>query len=191
MRKHVFRFGIVELCPLPKEFEVLLGCNLDLTCQLVVPRLRSLDPHTILYQLRTLYGQSSRTSACSIVGSEIQLESLIEIFLDIGTAEVCWPRVLALCLYSQFLLVSHSGNCDSKILHILDQVENGLNPFPLILAETLVGLDNFASLRRLSGSPMLLEVSLLPLYFLCLMPIFYRHLTALFCHPHRCGSMRS
>ena len=172
MRKHVFRFGTVELCPLPEEFEALFVYNLDPTCQLAIPRLRSPDPHTILYQLRTLYGQSSRTSACSIVDSEIRSESLIEILLDIGMAEVHWPRVLTVCLYSQFLLVSHSGNCDSKILHILDQVENGRNPFPLILAKTLVGLDNFVSLGRLSGSPMLLEVSLLPLYFLCLMPPF-------------------
>ena len=97
---------------------------------------------------------------------------MIGILLDIGTAKVHWPWVMALYLYSQFLLVSHSGNCDSKILHILDQVENGLNPFPFILAETLVGLDNFASLGRLSGSPMLLEVSLLSPYFCALCPPF-------------------
>ena len=170
VQKHVFRFGTVELCPLPEEFEALLGYNLDPTCQLAIPRLRSPDPHTIQYQLRMLYGQSSRISAGSIINSEIQLESLIEILLDIGTAEVHWPRAMALCLYSQFLLVSLSGNCDPKLLHVLDQVENGHNPFPLILAETLVGLDNFASLGRLSGSPMLLEVNLFSLYYcaLCL-----------------------
>ena len=190
-RKHVFRFGTVELCPLPEEFEALLGYKLDPTCQLAIPRLISPNPHTIQYHLRMLYGQSSRGFAGSIVDSEIRLESLIEILLNIGTAKVRWPRAMALCLYSQFLLVSLSGNCDPKILHVLDQVENGYNPFPPILAETLVGLDNFASLGRLSGSPILLEVSLLPLYFLCLMPIFYRRLTALFCRPRRCGSMRS
>ena len=58
-RKHVFQFGTMELCPLPEEFEALLGYNLDPTCQLAIPRLRSLDPHTIQHQLRTLYGQSS------------------------------------------------------------------------------------------------------------------------------------
>ena len=100
VRKHVFRFGTVELCPLPEEFEALLGQNSDPACQLAVPRLRSPDPHTIQYHLRTLYGQSSRTSAGSVIGSEIRLESLIEILLDIGTLEDHWPRVLALCLYS-------------------------------------------------------------------------------------------
>ena len=94
---------------------------------------------------------------------------MIEILLDIGTAEAHWPRVMALCLYSQFLLVSHFENCDSKILYILDQVESGRISFPLILAETLVGLDNFTSLGRLTGSPMLLEVSLPPLSLLSIM----------------------
>ena len=36
-KKHVFRFGVVELCPLPEEFEALLGYNLDLSCQLALP----------------------------------------------------------------------------------------------------------------------------------------------------------
>ena len=38
-------------------------------------------------------------------------------------------------------------------------MEAGQNPFPLILAETIQGLDKFAETRRFSGSPMLLEVS--------------------------------
>ena len=163
-RKHVFRFGTVELCPLPEEFEALLGYNLDPTCQLAIPRLRSPPPHATQQQLKTMLDQPSQIPVSSIINSEIRLESLIGILLGIGTREVHWPRAMALCLYSQFLLVSPSGNCDSKILHVLDQVENGCNPFPLILAETLVGLDNFASSGRLSGSPMLLEVSALSPY---------------------------
>ena len=75
--------------------------------------------------------------------------------------EVHWPRLLALCLYSQFLLISPSGDCDPKILSILDQVEAGHNPFPLILAETIHGLDHFIETRRFFGSSMLLEVSFL------------------------------
>ena len=78
--------------------------------------------------------------------------------------------MLALYLYAQFLLVSPSGDYNSKLLHVLDQVKAGLNPFPLILAETIIGLDNFAETRKFSGSPMLLEVyfhlfSLLGLFY--------------------------
>ena len=65
--------------------------------------------------------------------------------------------MIAFCLYAQFLLVSPFGHYDSKILYILNQVEAGLNPFPLILAETIIGLDNFPKTKRFSGSPLLLE----------------------------------
>ena len=71
-----------------------------------------------------------------------------------------WPRLLALRLYSQFLLISPFGDCDPKILSVLDRVDAGQNPFPLILAETIHDLDKFAETRHFSESPMLLEVSL-------------------------------
>ena len=69
--------------------------------------------------------------------------------------------MLAFCLYAQFLLVLHSGDYDSKFLYILDQVEAGMNPFPLILTESIIGLDNCARTRWFSGSPILLEVNFL------------------------------
>ena len=69
--------------------------------------------------------------------------------------------MLTFYLYAQFILVSLLGDYDSKILHILDQVEAGLNPFPLILAETIIGLDNFAETRQFFESLVLLEVSFL------------------------------
>ena len=86
---------------------------------------------------------------------------LLDSVVAIDKSEVYWPRLLALCLYSQFLLTSLSGDCDPKILSILDQVEVGHNPFPLILVETIHGLYHFVETKRFSGSPMLLEVSLL------------------------------
>ena len=88
------------------------------------------------------------------------MSSLLNSMIFVDKAKVYWPRLLALCLYSQFLLVSLYGDCDPKILSILDQVKAGQNPFPLILAETIHGLDKFAETRYFSGSLMLLEVSL-------------------------------
>ena len=87
------------------------------------------------------------------------MSSLLDSVVAIDQSEVFWPRLLALCLYSQFLLTSLSGDCDLKTLSILDQVESGFNPFPLILAETIHSLDHFAETRHFSGSSMLLEVS--------------------------------
>ena len=87
------------------------------------------------------------------------MSSLLKAVIVTNNTEMYWPRMLAFYIYAQFLLASPSGNCDSKMLNILGQVEAGLNPFPLILVETIIGLDNFSKTRRFSGSPILLEVN--------------------------------
>ena len=112
-------------------------------------------------------------------GIEIKISSLLDSVVTLDKSEVYWPRLLALCLYSQFLLISLSGDCDPKILSVLNQVEAGQNPFPLILTETIHGLDKFAETRHFFGSPMLLEVSLshLILYFLS----YFHFANLLFC----------
>ena len=71
--------------------------------------------------------------------------------------------MIAFYLYAQFLLVSLSGDYDFKIMQILDQVEFGLNHIPVILVETLIGLDNLPVTHLpvthcFTGSPILLEV---------------------------------
>ena len=150
---------MVELCPLPEEFEAILGSRLDSARQIAVPSVQTPDLHLIQYQMARMFNLAPQLSLQYIFGEEISLISLMEAVTSTDDKEMHWPRMLAFCIYAQFLLVSLSGNCDTKLLHILNQVEDGLNPFPLILAETITGLDNFASTRRFSGSPMLLEVS--------------------------------
>ena len=102
------------------------------------------------------------------------MSSLLNSVVAIDKLEIYWPRLLALCLYSQFLLVSLSSDYDLKILSILDQVEAGQNSFPLILVETIHGLDKFAEIRHFSGSSMLPEVSFFPSdpLLLVLLPFF-------------------
>ena len=100
-----------------------------------------------------------QSSLQHVFENEIVMSSLLKAVIVTNNTEVHWPRMLAFCVYAQFLLVSLFSNCDSKMLNILGQVEAGLNPFPLILAETIIGLDNFSETRRFSESPMLLEVS--------------------------------
>ena len=39
---HVFRFNTVELCPLPEEFEAILGSQSDSACQIATPLLEIL-----------------------------------------------------------------------------------------------------------------------------------------------------
>ena len=150
---------MVEICPLPEEFEAVLGSQSDSARQIVIPSFETLDLHSIQYQMARMFSFSPQTTLRHLSGTAITMSSLLNSVVAIDQSEVFWPRLLALCLYSQFLLTSLLGDYDLKILSILDQVESGCNPFPLILAETIYGLDHFAETRRFSGSPMLLEVN--------------------------------
>lgn len=175
-QKHVFRFNNVELCPLPEEFAAILGSQLDSARQIVIPSVGSPDLHFMQYQMARMFNLPPQSSLQHILGTDLLMDSLLEAMTAMDNTEMCRSRMLAFCLYAQFLLVSTSGECDSKILNVLDQVEAGSNPFPLILAETIIGLDNFAERRRFSGSPMLLEVSSLSFKFsiIDLSTILYR-----------------
>ena len=80
-----------------------------------------------------------------------------------STAQI---RTVAFCLYAQFLLVSSHGEADIRIVGILEQVETGANPMHVILAETIIGLDNFKEQNCLLGSLLLLQVYNQNLYFI-------------------------
>ena len=69
-----------------------------------------------------------------------------------------WIRTVSFCLYAQFLLVSSKGDADIRIINIIEQVKSGANPTPIILVETIIGLDSFKEENRLSGSLLLLQV---------------------------------
>ena len=69
-----------------------------------------------------------------------------------------WIKTVSFCLYAQFLLTASQGDADVRIINIIEQLETGANPMPVILAETIIGLDNFKEQNRLSGSLLLLQV---------------------------------
>ena len=173
LKDHVFRFNTVEICPLPKEFEAILGLQSDSACQIAIPSFEIPDLHSIQYQMARMFSFSPQTSLQHLSGAAIMMSSLLDSVVAIDKSEVYWPRLLALCLYSQFLLTSLSGDCDPKVLSVLDQVEAGHNPFPLILAETIHGLDQFVETKCFSRSPMLLEVGLFTQTFIfCFVCLF-------------------
>ena len=57
-KDHVFRFNTVEICPLPEEFEAILGSQSDSACQIVIPLLKTLDLHSIQYQMARMFSFS-------------------------------------------------------------------------------------------------------------------------------------
>ena len=69
---------MVELCPLPEEFEVILGSRLDSACQITVPSAQTPDLHLIQYQMARMVNLSPQLSLQYIFGSEIGMGSLIE-----------------------------------------------------------------------------------------------------------------
>ena len=77
----------MEICPLPEEFEAFLGCSLDSSCQLAIPNLGSLDPHTFQYQMGQMFDLSPQSSACLILGSEIELELFLASLSRVNTEE--------------------------------------------------------------------------------------------------------
>ena len=89
-----------------------------------------------------LFNIPPQSSLEHVSGNGLILDSFLKAAMSINSKEVYWPCIITLCLYAQFLLDSTSGDCDFKIIHILDQVKSGLNPMLVILAKTLIGLDN-------------------------------------------------
>ena len=88
----------------------------------------------------------------------INLSSLITACETKDKNNLAWIKTVSFYLYAQFLLISSQGDADIRIISIIEQVETGANPMPIILAETIIGLDNFIEQNRLSGSLLLLQV---------------------------------
>ena len=88
----------------------------------------------------------------------LNLSSLIAACETKDKDNPAWIRTVSFCLYAQFLLVSSHGDADIRIISIIEQVKSGANPMPVILAETIIGLDSFKEENRLSGSLLLLQL---------------------------------
>ena len=104
--------------------------------------------------------------------SSLLPSGLMNLFFLIPACEIkdknnpAWIRTVSFCLYAQFLLTSSQGDADISIVSIIEQVETGANPMPVILVETIIGLDSFKEQNRLSGSLLLLQVCNQNFYFI-------------------------
>jgi len=77
---------------------------------------------------------------------------------------------LCMCLLASYLLVPLDGNASPSIVSVALQIEQRRDVVPMVLAETLMGLDAICSGRTnvFGGSPLLLQVWLLVLVLLVL-----------------------
>ena len=73
----------------------------------------------------------------------MNLSSLITAYETKDKNNPAWIKTVSFCLYAQFLLTASQGDADVRIISIIEQVETGANPMPIILAETIIGLEGF------------------------------------------------
>ena len=96
----------------------------------------------------------------------MSLHSLITACETKDKNNLAWIRTVSFYLYAQFLLTASQGDANIRIISIINQLEIGVNPMHIILAETIIGLDSFKEQNRLSGSLLLLQVCNQNLYFI-------------------------
>ena len=90
-KDHIFRFNMVELCPLPEEFEAILGSESNYVCQIATPSFKIPDLHFIQYQMARMFNFSPQTSLHYLSGAKINMNSLLDSVVDIDNSEVHWP----------------------------------------------------------------------------------------------------
>lgn len=156
---HVFRFGLQELCPTVEEFHALLGCKSRE--QVVVPR-QLISPSKTL---KDLLGLRLKDAGDLVKGGELKVLDIIDKFQANGNKDdKVYQRkrqiAISICLLARFLLVSADGKFSPKLVDVAAQVVEGKDFVPMVLAETLLGLDKVHSKASMSfaGSPLLLQM---------------------------------
>ena len=71
-----------------------------------------------------------------------------------------WTRLLIYYLFIQYFTVSRDRLGDYKIVQVIEGIECGMTPFPLILVEAFQGLDDRKTQKcsSFTGSPLLLHI---------------------------------
>ena len=153
----MFRINAIELYPLYEKFNAIAGriptkteeaifVDQDLKYPGFGSALLDLSPHT----LDMLVKKNKRLIPLRLLDACISKES----------GSLPWARLLTCYLFTQYFTVSRDGLGDYRILQVIEDIECGMTPFPLILAETIQGLDGCRTRRcsNLTGSPLLLQI---------------------------------
>ena len=153
-----------------EEFAVILGCSLDSTAIIALPNLDMQIHHKLI----SFFDMPSDDIYSSLLPSGLMnLPSLITACETKDKNNPTWIRTVSFCLYAQFLLISPQGDADIRIISIIEQVKIGATPMPIILAETIIGLDSFKEQNRLSGSLLLLQVCNQNRYFIFILALTF------------------
>jgi hypothetical protein len=156
---HVFRFGLDELCPTVEDFQAYLR-GYDSAAP-VVPELQKSFPPILVSKL----GISGGTAGNLVKGNRLNIPRLVELFGGSGDRDdLEWQDrrcfALVICVLAGYFLVSSDGVVSPRLIGVAAQLGQRRDPAPLILAETLLGLDRMrrGETEVLGGSPILLQV---------------------------------
>lgn len=175
---HVFRFGDDEMCPTVEEFQAYLRTFASAT--LVVPPYQASMPGLLVTSLEISRGLANTL----LEGGQINIMRLIERYsLDDGLEDMAMQArchfVLVICLLAAYLLVPADGRVSPLLVSVAAQMRARKNVIPMVLAETLLGLDLVytGQSNTFSGSPLLLQVNSLISHFFnfCTFFILSRH----------------
>jgi len=156
---HVFRFGEQELCPTVEEFRAYLGGFGS--GEVIVPPVRENIPKVLASSL----GLNDGIARYLVSHGRLNVMRLIEMFSPLGdSADVTYQTrrmtALCMCLLAAYFLVPSDGHVSSALVSVAMQIEARKDVVPMVLAETLMGLDKVRSgeTGTFGGSPLLLQV---------------------------------
>lgn len=159
---HVFRFNYEELCPTMEEFCALFGVSPAGPFILPTPR------SDYLASFSDFLGIPQRDVTIFVKDHMVDLMKLETSFLahDSEGTLTFTPqiqRTLAFCLIGRFLISTGTLQAPVQICELIAPLLKRHNIIPLVLAETLNGLDKVHGNPKapLGGSPFLLQMWLL------------------------------
>ena len=124
----------------------ILGCLLDSTSMITLPDLDMQIPHKLI----SFFDMPPDDIYSSLLPfGPMNLSFLITAYETKDKNNPAWIRTVSFYLYAQFLLIFSQGDADIRIISIIEQVETRANPIPIILAETIIGLNSFKEQNRL------------------------------------------
>ncbi|XP_077243156.1 uncharacterized protein LOC143883721 [Tasmannia lanceolata] len=141
---HVFKFGRFELCPIFEDWCALLELPSE---GLWIKPSKIESPHNLfckLFKNETVDALPCLTDKC------VKIQDLIKLFsknVDPTNSRFqdCRRSALIFMVFARHVLRGNSHVASLTLLRVVDQINEGRNPIPTMLAETFLGLDLIAS----------------------------------------------
>jgi hypothetical protein len=150
--RHVFLFNRCELCPMMEEFGAIMGLS-NFNHILLPPKHADIVPLldevlSIPYRLGSSWSKNDG----------FDLHALIDHFSKVVDEE-CYPEALVVAVLVSFFLTGDFSEVDVVVLDAVSRMDKE-NPIPMILGETLNGLDELkeSMCPYYEGSPLLFQV---------------------------------